>query len=94
MSYDLYLPPETTDSTYGLYSPGCHFEVIGDDGDYLYINGRSYYAATVEIYDEDGEYHPGDTVHCETIVVMPKDTTEYVLKFGSYDTEPIYVKIG
>ncbi len=94
VSYDLYFPLETTDSKYGLYNPGCHFEVVGEDGDYLYINGRSYYAATVEVYDEDGEYHPGDTVHCETIIVMPKDTTEYVLKFGSYDTEPLYVKVG
>ncbi|MDO5424797.1 MAG: hypothetical protein Q4F41_13830 [Eubacteriales bacterium] len=90
LNYDLYLPKDLTDSEYGLYSPACMLEVVGADGDWLEYNGQGYYASTYTIYDDDGEYHAGDTVHCQAILIMPADLTEYALQFGPYGLDDLF----
>ena len=35
----------------------------------------------------------GDTVHCQCVIVMPKDLTEYELEFGPYGLDYFYVAI-
>ena len=38
-------------------------------------------------------YHPGDTVHCQCVMIVPKDLTEYQLEFGPYGLDYLYVEI-
>lgn len=92
VEYDLYLPEDMTDSEYGLYSPNCIFDVVSSDGSYLEYEDWSYYVPTYIIYDEN-EYHPGDTVHCQSAIIMPKEINQYQLKFGPYGLDAFYVAI-
>lgn len=85
VTYEVYLPTDFTDREYGYYSMYSYFDVIAEDGDRLYYDGRGYYADTYNVYDynDDSEYHPGDTIQCQTVMIMPTEVTEYTMQFSS-----------
>ena len=64
-----------------FYAPSAMMSVVSKDDDWLTYNDQSYYAATYGLYEDSNSYHPGDTVHCQCVIVMPKDLTEYELEF-------------
>ena len=93
VNYDLYLPSDFSDEEYGVYAPSAMMSVVSKDDDWLTYNDQSYYAATYGLYEDSNSYHPGDTVHCQCVIVMPKDLTEYELEFGPYGLDYFYVAI-
>ena len=93
VNYDLYLPSDFSDEEYGVYAPSAMMSVVSKDDDWLTYNDQSYYAATYGLYEDSNSYHPGDTVHCQCVIVMPKDLTEYELEFGPYGLDSFYVAI-
>ena len=93
VNYDLYLPSDFSDEEYGVYAPSAMMSVVSKDDDWLTYNDQSYYAATYGLYEDSNSYHPGDTVHCQCVIVMPKDLTEYELEFGPCGLDYFYVAI-
>lgn len=93
VNYDLYLPSDFSNEEYGVYAPSAMMNVVSKDDDWLTYNDQSYYAATYGLYEDSNSYHPGDTVHCQCVIVMPKDLTEYELEFGPYGLDYFYVAI-
>ncbi|MDY3918050.1 MAG: DUF6612 family protein [Candidatus Limivivens sp.] len=94
LEYDLYLTEDMTDTEYGFYWPNCLFDVVGTDGGSLEYHGDWYYANVYDLYEDDEEYHPGDTAHCQAVLIMPEDMKEYLLKFGPYGLEYYYVSVS
>lgn len=94
VDYDLYLTSDFSDDEYGTYAPNAMMNVVGKDEDWLTYKDQSYYAAAYGVYEDTASYHPGDTVHCQYILVMPKDMTEYELEFGPYGLDYFYVAIS
>ena len=93
VNYDLYLPSDFSDEEYGIYAPSAMMSVVSKEDDWLTYNGASYYAAAYSLYEDSNSYHPGDTVHCQYVIVMPKDLTEYELEFGPYGLDDFYVAV-
>ena len=93
VEYDMYLPTDLEDTEYGIFSPNCMIEIVGFDGQMLRYKESSYYAVTNTIYHDGEEFHPGDTAHCKTVVVMPTEIDRYLIKFGPYALDNFYVAI-
>ena len=84
VTYEVYLPTDFTDREYGYSSIYCYFEITADDGDRLYYDGRGYYVDTNSLYsyDYDTEYHPGDTIQLQDVIIMPTEITDYNIQFS------------
>lgn len=93
VDYDLYLPTDFSDEEYGIYAPSTIMNVVSEGNDWLIYNGDSYFASTYNLYEDMNSYHPGDTVHCQCVMIVPKDLTEYQLEFGPYGLDYLYVEI-
>lgn len=93
VDYDLYLPTDFSDEEYGIYAPSTIMNVVSEGNDWLVYNGDSYFASTYNLYEDMNSYHPGDTVHCQCVMIVPKDLTEYQLEFGPYGLDYLYVEI-